>query len=127
MSFLCHSYVIHTPLYVLVCHPYVTCMYSYVIRMSLVGTPMSPVCQSYVLVCHPYVTRLLYYHEVFKSSNCKKPFLQCACYWYKFLRQTFLFHVITGRHVFCTCVSLPWSSLQPLCWYTFWSKWFEKS
>ena len=46
-------------------------MYLYVIRMSLVGTPMSSVCYSYVLVCthmsrmsllftlrHPYVIRM---------------------------------------------------------------------
>ena len=57
MSFLCHSYVFvcngmslviarmssvcHS--YVLVCHPHVTCMYSYVIHMSLVcGFTMNP-------------------------------------------------------------------------------------
>ena len=33
-------------------------MYSYVIRMSLLCTPMSSVCHSYVLACHPYVTRI---------------------------------------------------------------------
>ena len=38
MSSVCHSYVIHMPL---VCHPYVTGMYSYVIRMSLVCTRLS--------------------------------------------------------------------------------------
>ena len=58
--------------YVFVCHPYVTCIYSYVIRMSLVSTRMSSVCHSYtrmssmchsyVLVCHPYVTRILVCH-----------------------------------------------------------------
>ena len=44
-----------------VCHPYVTRMYSYVIRVSLVCTRMSPVCHSYVLVYHPYVTRMYSY------------------------------------------------------------------
>ena len=68
----CHSYVTHMYSYVIrvsflcvrkssVCigrHSYVTCMYSYVIRMSLVYTRMSPVCHSYVFVWHPYVTRM---------------------------------------------------------------------
>ena len=52
-------YHLHIPL----CHAYVTCVYSYVIRMSLVCTRMSSVCHSYVLVCHPYVTRMWFYHE----------------------------------------------------------------
>ena len=87
MSFECHSYVLVFYLYVLVCHPYVTRMRSYValislvctrissicqsydwyvIRMSLLCTSMSPVCRSYVLVCHPYVTRI--YSEVIHMS-----------------------------------------------------------
>ena len=46
----------------LVCHPYVTRMYSYIlICMSLVCTRISSVCHSYVLVCHPYVTRMYSY------------------------------------------------------------------
>ena len=52
--------------YVLVCHPNVTRMYSYVIRMSLVCTRMSYVCQEYVLICHPYVTRI--YSYVIRTS-----------------------------------------------------------
>ena len=63
MSFVCHSYVLYVTRmsfvchsYGVVCYPYVTCMYSYVIRMSLVCTYMSFVCQSYVLVCHSNVT-----------------------------------------------------------------------
>ena len=47
----CHSHI-------LVCHPYVTRMYLYVICMSIVCTRMSSVCHSYVLVRHPYVTRM---------------------------------------------------------------------
>ena len=68
---------------VLVCHSYVTRMYSYVIlmtlvctrmssvchshvirmsrvctRMSLVCTRMVSVCRSYVLICHPYLTHM---------------------------------------------------------------------
>ena len=46
------------PLYALVCHPYVTGMCSYDIRMSLVCTRMSFVCHSYVLVRHSYVTHM---------------------------------------------------------------------
>ena len=42
----------------LVCHPYITRIYSYVIRISLLCTRMSSVCHSYVLVCHVYVTRM---------------------------------------------------------------------
>ena len=48
MSSVCHSYV-------LVCHPYITRMYSYVIRMSLVCTCMASVCHSYVPVYHSSV------------------------------------------------------------------------
>ena len=45
----------------LVCHLYVTRMYSYAIHMSLVCTRMSPVCHLYVLVYHLYVTRMYSY------------------------------------------------------------------
>ena len=62
MSSACHP---HVP----VCDAYVTRMYSYVIRMSLVCHPyvtrmysMSSVCRSYVLVYHSYVTRMWFYH-----------------------------------------------------------------
>ena len=44
-----------------VCHPYVTCMYSYVARKSLVITRMSSVGHLYVLVCHSYVTHMYSY------------------------------------------------------------------
>ena len=49
----------------LVCHLYVTSMYSYAMRMSLicnrmslVCSCMSSVCHSYILACHPYVIRI---------------------------------------------------------------------
>ena len=42
--------------------PYVTRIYSYAIRMSLV-------CHSYVLVCHPYVTHM-YSHVIRMSLVC---------------------------------------------------------
>ena len=54
MPFVCHSYV-------LVFHPYVTRMYSNVIRMLLVFTRMSSLCHLYVLVYHPYATRMYSY------------------------------------------------------------------
>ena len=58
MSFVCHSYV-------LVCHPCVTRVYSYFIRISpvyhLYVTRMSSVYHSYVLVCHSYVARMYSY------------------------------------------------------------------
>ena len=52
--------------YVFVCFWYVTDMYSYAIRMSLVCTRMWSVCYSCVLVCHLYVTRM--YSYVFGMS-----------------------------------------------------------
>ena len=71
-SFLCNLYVIPMSI---VCtlmplgyHLYVTCMYSYVIRISFLCvrisslcTRMSFVCHSYVLVCHPCVIRMYSY------------------------------------------------------------------
>ena len=66
MSSVCHSYI-------LIRHPYVTRMYSYVTGMSLVCTcsyaicmslactRMPLVCHSCLLVCHSYVTRMYSY------------------------------------------------------------------
>ena len=65
-----------------VCHPYVTCMYSHVIRMSLVCTRMSSVCLSYVLVCHPYVTRM-YSYVTRMSLVCTR--MSPVCHSYAFL------------------------------------------
>ena len=50
MSFVCHSYVFVNHLCVLVCHSYITRMYSYVIRMSFLCTRMSFLCHSYVVL-----------------------------------------------------------------------------
>ena len=44
-------------------------MYSYVIRMSLVGTRISSVCHSDVLACHLYVTRM-YLYVIHMSLVC---------------------------------------------------------
>ena len=62
MSFICHSYV-------LTWHLYVTRMYSYAIRMSLVCTRVSSLCHSYVLVCHLYVT-CMYLYIICMSLVC---------------------------------------------------------
>ena len=114
MSSVCHSYVLvcHSCVtrmysmlsvchsYVLVCHPYVPRMHLYVIRMSLVCTPMSSVCHSYVFVCHPYVTHMWFYHEpchTLKEKNVKKAYQNVKsvaisqktnCYKKKKLRKT---------------------------------------
>ena len=53
-----YSYVIRMTL---VCHSYVTRMYSYVIRMALLCTCMSSVWHWYVVVCHSYATRMYSY------------------------------------------------------------------
>ena len=58
MLFVCQSYVC-------VFHPDVSCMYSYVIRMSPICTRMSFACHlyvpAYVFVCHPYLIRMYSY------------------------------------------------------------------
>ena len=72
ISMLSHSYVIRMSL---VCHPCVTGMYSYAIRMWLVCTRISSVCHSSVLVCHPYVTRMYS-----MSSVCTRMSSVCDLY-----------------------------------------------
>ena len=88
MSFECHSYVLVFYLYVLVCHPYVTrmlicrphftCMYSYIIHMSVVW-----------LVCHPYVT-FMYSYVTCMSLICTR--LSSVCHSY-----------LLGSHPYVTC------------------------
>ena len=119
ISSVCHSYVLVCngmsltfilmssvyDSYVLVCHPYVTRMYSYIIRMSLVCHPyvtrmssvrhscilvciyMSSLSHLRVLICHPYVTRMRFYHEPFKKVKEKlnsKRSLEWTPFRYKF-------------------------------------------
>ena len=81
MSFACHSHAICISLVctLLVCHPNVTCMYSYVIRTSLVCTCMSSICHSHVLVYHPYVTRM-YSYVIGMSLLCG--FTMNFCFYY---------------------------------------------
>ena len=61
------------------CCPYVTRMYSYVIRISLICTLMSFVCHSYVLVCHTYVTRT-YSYVIRMSLICTRMSSVCHSY-----------------------------------------------
>ena len=74
ISSVCHSRL-------LVFHPYVTRMYSCVIRMSLVCTRMSSLCHMYVLVCHPYVICMWFYHEPYLhlsiATHYFKPIENC--------------------------------------------------
>ena len=60
MSSVCHSYV-------LLCHPYVTCIYSNAICMSTVCTRMSSVCHTYVRVSHSHI--LCMYSYVIRMSR----------------------------------------------------------
>ena len=48
---------------------YVTRLYSYAIRMSLVYTRMSSVCNSHVFVRHPYVAGMWFYREPLLHAN----------------------------------------------------------
>ena len=90
MSFAWHSHAICMSLvcirmlfaghsYVIVCHPYITRMYSYVICMPLVCTRMSSVCHSYVLVCHLYATRM-HSHVIRMSLVCTRMSFVCHSY-----------------------------------------------
>ena len=78
MSSVCHSYV-------LVCHPYVIYIYSYVTRVSLVCTRMLSVCHSYVLACDPYVTRM-YSYVTRMSLVCSR--MSSVYHWYVVLPWT---------------------------------------
>ena len=83
LSAACHPYV--TPMsliyhsYVLVCHPFVTNIYSCIVRMALVCTCVSSVCHSYVLVCHPHITRL-YSYAIRMSLVCTRMSFVCHSY-----------------------------------------------
>ena len=63
----------------LLCHSYVTRMYSYIILMSLSCTRMSSECHSHVLVCHRYVTRMHSY-VICVSLVCTR--MPSACHSY---------------------------------------------
>ena len=92
MLSVCHSHL-------LVFHPYVTLMYTYVIRMSLVCTRMLSVCHSYVLVCYPYLTRM--------SLVCHSYAPKCHPY------VTRMYSYVIRMYPVCTCMS-------SVChWYVF--------
>ena len=73
MALICHSYVTHMYSHVIRVYLYVIRMslvyHPYVTHMSLVCTCMSSVCHSYVLVCHQYVTRM-YLYVIHMSLVC---------------------------------------------------------
>ena len=86
----CHLHVTHMYLYVmrmsLVCTPMSFVCHSYLIRISLVCIRMSFVCtrmsfvlRSYVLVCHLYVTRM-YSYVIRMSLVCG---FAINCWWMK--------------------------------------------
>ena len=73
MTFVCQLYVL------VLCHLYVTRMYSYIVRMSLVCTCMSSVCHSYVLIGHLYITRM--YSDIIRLSLlCTRILSVCHSY-----------------------------------------------
>ena len=89
MSFVCHLHVLLGILmssvcnsYVLLCHSYVTRMYSCVIRMSLACTFMSFVCHSYVVL--PW-------------QRCWYFFL----YWCQFLGTRYFGAALLSLHMLC--------------------------
>ena len=87
MSFSSHSYTICVSF---VCQSYVLVCRSYVTRMSLACTHMSPVCHSYVLVCHLYVTRM--YSYVTRMSfvcTCMSP----ICHSYVLICHPYITHM----------------------------------
>ena len=113
--------------YVLVCHPYITRMYSYVIRMLVVCTSMSSVCHLYVLICHPYDTRM-YSKVIYMSLICTH--MPSVCHSYVFVCHQY----VTRMYSYVTCMSLvvlPWTSVKMDKW-TLTTKicmlyWFEGS
>ena len=107
ISMLSHSYVIRMSL---VCHPCVTGMYSYAIRMWLVCTRISSVCHSSVLVCHPYVTRMYSMSSVCTrmSSVCDLYVLVCHPY------VTHMYSYVIRMSLVCTRMS----SMSLVCGFT---------
>ena len=79
-----------------VCH-------SYVIRISLVCSPMASACHSYVLVCDLYVTRM--YSHVIRMS------LVCTCMWSVCHSYVLVSHpYVTYTSFVCnSSVVLPWT------------------
>ena len=97
------SFLCHS--YVLACHPYVTRMYSYVLRMSLVCTRMSSICHSYVLACHPYVT-CMYSYVIRMSLLCTR--ISSVC-------QSFVCMYLNRISLLCTCIPSVCQSFVLVC------------
>ena len=102
----CHPYVTRLYLYVMICHSYallchprVTRMYLYVIRMSTVCTRMSSVCHSYVLGYHPRVTLCTYL-----SFVCHSYVLAHICHPY-----------VTRVYIYVSRMSLVCTRMSSLC------------
>ena len=102
----------------LLCHPYVTRMYSYAIRMSVVSIRMSSVCHSHVLVCHSYVTRstamsfVCHSYVVLPWMNLfRNPFSRLL---YHFLKISEFNRIITVRDVCSAPICNPCPDLKSL-------------
>ena len=69
----CNSYLLVCHQYVTrmssVCHPYVLVWHPYVNRMSSACTHISSVCTRMSPVCQPYFTRLWFYHELCQNVS----------------------------------------------------------
>ena len=108
MSSVCHSYILK-------CHPYVTCIDSYIIRMSLVCTSMSSVCHSHLLVCHPYVARMNSY-AIRMSLVCTRIPFVCHSYvhlCHPYVTRMYLYAI--RRSLVCTCMSSVCRSYLLVC------------
>ena len=100
----CHSHV-------LVCHQYVTRIYSNTIRMSLVCTRISfvfhsyvLVCHSDVLVCHPYVTHM-YSYVIRMSLVCTR--MPSVCHSYVLVYHSYvtrMYTYVVRMSLVCTCM-----------------------
>ena len=91
-------------LHVLVCHPYVTRMYSYIIRISLV-------CARILSVCHSYVIRMYSYVPVVVCTR-----MSSVCHSYVVLSWSDLMSsvchsYIHACHLYVTCL---WFYPEPL-------------
>ena len=101
MSSVCNSYA-------LVCHPCVTRINWYVIRLSLVCARMSSVCHSYGLVCHPCVTCMGLY-VIRMSLVCTR--MSSVCHSYVLVCHPYVTHM--GSYVIL--MSLVWSRMPSVC------------
>ena len=90
-------------------HPYVTRMYSYIIRMSLVCIRMSFVCHSYILACHSHVTRM-YSYVIRMSLLCTR--MSFVCYSYVLVCHLYVTGMYSMSFVCHSSVALPWTLVK---------------